>query len=448
MDRRRTLCVAVLLTGSALGCATSPQTMPKTAPGAAPPLLASEPQPTGGNPPALSLIDPRLRAAWPDNHDSTAWFGSGGYQIYARRPGDFVAISAPTAGAVDDVVVSGAFRKTGGPPGGGYGLIVRDRRAGLGDGVDQSGQFIVAAVGDRGQVGIWRRADDRWLDLLPWTDSQSVHPGSAANELTVDIAGSHLRFDVNGVRVASVESPLASGRVGIFVGGDLNQVLVERLVVRPQSAAASPNIAPAHSNGATTAANGAATRANGAVTVAADLAVARPDFSPAAADRATASTAGAAAAAASTATPRSDPATEARELTAAQSRLTEVSAQLKHASDATGGTPEQGVRWREELGGVLDAVHQLTQDVGNDYARGNREAARVQRVTALLGQLEGEVAAALDGFSDGLDGPRSPVTNRAVLDGAAAHLASAGRTAEQIRTEVQDFQSDLPGSRR
>src|SRR5207247_996061 len=202
-----------------------------------------------------------------------------------------------------------------------------------GDGVDQSGQFIVAAVGDRGQVGIWRRADDRWLDLLPWTDSESVRPGSMANELTVDIAGSHLRFDVNGIRVASVEAPLASGR-------------------------------------------------------------------------AAASTAGAASAAASTATLRSDPAAEARELAAAQARLTEVSAQVKHASDATGGTPEQGVRWREELGGVLDAVHQLTQDVGNDYARGNREAARVQRVTALLGQLEGEVAAALDGFSDGLGRPR------------------------------------------
>ena len=64
----------------------------------------------------------------------------------------------------------------GGPPGGGYGLIVRDQTHGAGDGVDQQGQFVVAEVGDKGEIGIWQRADSHWIDLLAWTPSPLVHP--------------------------------------------------------------------------------------------------------------------------------------------------------------------------------------------------------------------------------------------------------------------------------
>jgi hypothetical protein len=369
IDRGRALCTVVLLTATALGCGSSPGSTPTTA------ALVSQAQAVQSTPPALSLIDQRLRAAWPDNQASTAWFESGGYQIYVRNPGDFVAIRAPTVGAVDDVVVSGTFRKVGGPAGGGYGLIVRDRRTSMGNGLDQSGQFLVAGVGDRGQIGIWRRDNDRWLDLIPWTDSSSVHPGNVANELTVDVSGSQLRFDVNGVRVASIESPLATGRVGIFVGGDLNEVLVERLVVRPLPLAA-----------------------------------------------------------------QTDLAAKERELSIASSRLNEVSAQIKSSSSLT---TDHDVRWREELGDVLDTVQQLSRDVSVDYAGVGRETERVQRVTSLLSQLEGDVAVALEGFGDGLDGPRSPVANRAVLERSAAHLERAGRTAEQIRAEVEAFRGDL-----
>jgi hypothetical protein len=181
----------------------------------------------------ISILDQRLHQAWPDDEQGLAWFGSGGYQMFAREPGQFVAIRAPLASVVDDVVISGIFRKTGGPPGGGYGLIVRDQRRNPSDGVDQSGDFLVAAVGDRGEVGVWRRAGRRWLDLLPWTASSSVRSGSSQNELRVRANGSRLYFDVNAVPVADLEVPLQSGQVGLFVGGDQNQVLVEKLVVQP-----------------------------------------------------------------------------------------------------------------------------------------------------------------------------------------------------------------------
>jgi hypothetical protein len=174
-----------------------------------------------------------MRRAWPDNPDGPAWFAGSGYQLFARTPGDFVALRAPTVGPVDDVVVTGTFRKVGGPPGGGYGLIVRDRRVGLGDGIDQNGQFMVAAVGDRGEVGVWRRDGEKWIDLLPWTASTAVRPGGSANELRVEVLAEHLRFDVNGTTVADLPATLQNGRVGLFVGGDSNEVLIDRLTVEP-----------------------------------------------------------------------------------------------------------------------------------------------------------------------------------------------------------------------
>ena len=147
--------------------------------------------------------------------------------------------------------MTGTFHKVGGPPGGGYGLIVRDQAVGRGDGVDQNGQYLVAAVGDRGEVGIWQRADSHWIDLLPWTASARVRAGAATNELKVEVAGNRLRFDVNGARVADLEVGFPTGSVGLFVGGDLNEVQLDRLLVEStpttvsrEAAASTPTLRP------------------------------------------------------------------------------------------------------------------------------------------------------------------------------------------------------------
>jgi len=167
---------------------------------------------------------------WPDDPQSTAWLADGVYRLFARRPGDFVAIGVPGIWPLRDVAASATFRKVGGPPGGGYGLIVRDQGPGPRDGVNQGGRFYVLEVGDRGEFGIWRREIDRWIDIVPWTHSEAVHPGHEANELEVLALGSRLSLAVNGTRVALREDPaLDVGTVGIFVGGDLNEVALERL---------------------------------------------------------------------------------------------------------------------------------------------------------------------------------------------------------------------------
>ena len=84
-----------------------------------------------------------------------------------------------------------------------------------------------------GAVGIWRRDDDHWVDIVSWTSSEVVRPGGATNVLTVQAVGQQLTFLVNGTLVASVlDSVLVEGAVGIFAGGDLNEVVIDRFVVQ------------------------------------------------------------------------------------------------------------------------------------------------------------------------------------------------------------------------
>jgi hypothetical protein len=179
------------------------------------------------------------RQTWPHDPQATAWFADGAYHLFARQPRQFVAIGAPVraldpplGGPLRDVKVTARFRKVGGPPGGGYGVIVRDQGPGPRDGINQGGRYYVLEVGDRGELGIWRREGDRWIDLLPWTLSEAVRLGGAANELEVQAIGPQLTLAVNGVPVATVtDSVLAQGAVGVFVGGDLNEVVLERFSV-------------------------------------------------------------------------------------------------------------------------------------------------------------------------------------------------------------------------
>jgi hypothetical protein len=159
-----------------------------------------------------------------------AWLDAAGYHLFAREAGRFVAVGTPAREVLGDAVVSAEFRKVGGPPGGGYGLILRDQAPGQRDGSDQGGRYYVFEVGDRGEVGIWRRDGDHWVDLVPWTPVEAVRPGSVANDLTAQAIGSHLSLAVNGVSVASIDDPtLVDGGVGLFAGGDLNEVVVEAL---------------------------------------------------------------------------------------------------------------------------------------------------------------------------------------------------------------------------
>ena len=249
----------VLVTPGLAGPAASARSVSSADHAPGPPAVGpqSQPAPTGAPLPtstgdvaatpvvaaAASQPDPGLRTVlderfvdqprgWPADVRSTTWLAGGAYHLFAREPGQFVAVGAPIAGPLRDPVVTATFRKVGGPPGGGYGLIVRDQGPGVRDGLNQRGRFYVLEVGDRGEVGIWRREDDRWVDLLPWTRSEAVRPGDAPNELRVHAMGPRLTFLVNGIEVASVEDlALDSGGVGVFVGGDFNDVVLEGFVV-------------------------------------------------------------------------------------------------------------------------------------------------------------------------------------------------------------------------
>src|SRR5207253_357007 len=100
------------------------------------------------------------------------------------------------------------------------------------DGTAQGGRYYVFEVGDRGEVGAWRREEDHWVDLLTWTASSAVHAGASENRLDVQLRGAQLTFSVNDAQVAQLsDATLTSGAVGVFVGGDGNQVVLEHFVI-------------------------------------------------------------------------------------------------------------------------------------------------------------------------------------------------------------------------
>jgi hypothetical protein len=182
------------------------------------------------------LLDERFASnqrGWPHDPQSTAWTTDAGYRLFARQPGQFVAVGVPAAVPPRrDVVVLASMRKLGGPSGGGYGIIVRDEGPGPRDGRNQLGRYYVFEVGDRGEFGVWRRENAQWVDIVPWTASPAVRPGGEPNQLVVSVVGPELIFSVNATEVARhADSTLAQGAVGLFAGGDLNEVLVERLVI-------------------------------------------------------------------------------------------------------------------------------------------------------------------------------------------------------------------------
>jgi hypothetical protein len=120
----------------------------------------------------------------------------------------------------------------GGPSGGGYGFVLRDQEPAQRDGSNQTGHFYVVAVGDRGQIGMWRRDGNGWVDILPWTDSTAVRQGNALNEVAVRAIGNQFTVFVNGrEQTTQTDSTLADGGVGIFVGGDNNEVAVDRFTL-------------------------------------------------------------------------------------------------------------------------------------------------------------------------------------------------------------------------
>jgi hypothetical protein len=171
-------------------------------------------------------------ADWPNDPYANTWFADGAYRLFARQPGRFVAVSVPLQESVGDAVLSAQFRKTGGPPGGGYGFIVRaqgvisDR-----DSPGQTGRYLVLEVGDKGDIGIWQREQTRWIDIVPWTHTDAVREGFEPNTLTVSTRGPALRFEVNDQVVAAItyNGLPPTGGVGIFVGGDLNNVALDWL---------------------------------------------------------------------------------------------------------------------------------------------------------------------------------------------------------------------------
>jgi hypothetical protein len=186
-------------------------------------------QPASPEQPPIDVHFASQAQGWPIKAPFATW-SDGAYRLAARSSAHFVAVGAPVQPARENVVIAATFRKTGGPPGGGYGLIVRHQNGEPLEGSFQGGYYYVLEATDRGEVGVWRRDDDHWVDLLSWMHSDAVHPGGDPNQLAVQTIGTTLVFLVNGIEVTrQTDAALPSGGgVGIFVGGDDNEVALDR----------------------------------------------------------------------------------------------------------------------------------------------------------------------------------------------------------------------------
>ncbi len=211
---------------------TAAPARPTAAPATVPPRLPTATAiPTASN----GLLDIRFANAqqkdWLENPPFAGW-RDGAYRLVAKQAKRFVAVGVPLS-IPDDVVVSATMRKTGGPPGGGYGVIVRSGPTESLNGTSQTFDGYVLETGDLGEFGIWRREGERWIDLVPWTRSQAVRQGGSPNELAVRATGSVLAFTINGIEVARVDDDaLTHGGVGVFAGGDNNEVALDRFTVQ------------------------------------------------------------------------------------------------------------------------------------------------------------------------------------------------------------------------
>ncbi len=212
---------------------SSPSSVPGVA-GVGTPVPATPASAAAGGRVLLDVAPQPGLAGWPSDPSSTAWLAPDGYHLFARQSQGFVGVGVwSQEPRLRDVVVSATFRKTGGPAGGGYGIIVRDQGPPPRDGLNQGGRYYVLEVGDLGQVGIWRRDEDRWAEILGWTPTAAVHPGSAENTLLVRASGPQLALWVNGMEAATSSDPvLTAGGVGVFLGGDQNQAVLTRLTIQ------------------------------------------------------------------------------------------------------------------------------------------------------------------------------------------------------------------------
>jgi hypothetical protein len=205
---------------SALATPTSPPSSPT-------PAATPTPQ---------TLMDLRFAtqppAGWVQHPPYAGWTDRA-YRFEAVDATRFVAVGVPINQVLSDVIVTATFRKTGGPPGGGYGLILRDQGPEPRDGVNQEAHAYVLEVGDQGQYGVWRRDGDHWVDLVPWTRSDAVHLGTSPNDVSARAIGDALTLTVNGTELVTVhDDTFPSGGIGLFVGGDSNAVELDHFSVQ------------------------------------------------------------------------------------------------------------------------------------------------------------------------------------------------------------------------
>jgi hypothetical protein len=184
----------------------------------------------------LLVLDERFSGdapGWPNDPFGGARCAAQGYRLTARLEDHVLTVAAPVSAELRDVLVGATFRLLGGPEDGAFGLITRDRSIQSSGSSTQSDRYYVAQANARREVSIWRREQDHWVKLVPWTPCAALASGLAPNDLSFESVGARLTLLVNGQPAATAnDAALDAGSVGLFVNGHGNDVLVDRFVVQ------------------------------------------------------------------------------------------------------------------------------------------------------------------------------------------------------------------------
>ena len=154
-------------------------------------------------------------SGWPavESETSSTAYVDGGYLIAINAAGRWRAATRPTR--VGDVVIRVEGRNAGGHIDNGFGVICR---ADL-----EADTFYAFQLASDGHYRIGKQAADEYIDLVPWTRSDIVNGGDAADDITAECIGSSLRLFANGELAAeATDGDYPSGDVGLIAASFAN----------------------------------------------------------------------------------------------------------------------------------------------------------------------------------------------------------------------------------
>lgn len=186
---------------------TSEPSIPPTA--LAPTALPDVEPPSPGNP--IQFFDDFTNPdpSWflQDDEISTTQFANGGLRLLLNEP-DYLTFTSVDVFA-EDIIIEVEAKKIGGPEENSFGVVCRQ----------QGETYYYFEITSDGYYKIASFVGDEYHEIVPWTETNAIHPGNRVNHIRAECVGSNLMLIVNGSTLTRVQdTAIQDGYVGLVVG--------------------------------------------------------------------------------------------------------------------------------------------------------------------------------------------------------------------------------------